>query len=66
MFRYSSDIEEYLDNLKSYYGDKNVYIGRTRVSKRFEHSLLSALRHIMFSEFTTRELKVLHKSYQTG
>lgn len=66
VFGYSTDVEKYLDNLKAYYGDKNVYVEKTLVSKCFEHALLGASRHMLFSELTTRELQVLYKAYQTG
>ncbi|MEM4769877.1 MAG: helix-turn-helix domain-containing protein [Desulfurococcaceae archaeon] len=66
VFGYAADIEKYLDNLRAYYGEKNVYVKNTDLQQCFEQALITASRNILLSELTPRELHVLYKGYATG
>ncbi|MEM4953412.1 MAG: helix-turn-helix domain-containing protein [Desulfurococcaceae archaeon] len=60
------DLEKYIDNLKAFYGEKNILVEKTTPIRCIRRYMHDAIRTYIFSQLTDREKEVLLKAYYDG
>lgn len=60
------DLDKYIENLKAFYGEKNIVVEKTTPIRCIQGYMHDAIRAYIFSQLTSREKEVLLRAYYNG
>jgi predicted DNA binding protein len=61
-----ADLEKYVSNLRSFYGEKNIVVEKTTPVRCVQEYMHDAIRSYIFSHLTDREKEILFRAYYNG
>lgn len=61
-----ADLRKYIDNLKAFYGEKNILLERITPTHCVWGYMHDVIRTYIFSQLTEREKEILFKAYYSG